>query len=68
MIHVLNINNFNNVFGLLGGEIVSTFGRPELVRIGTCKLINEVMIGEDKVCVYGTDFDLFLVFQIYVHV
>ncbi|KAK3750944.1 hypothetical protein QZH41_015022 [Actinostola sp. cb2023] len=31
-----------------GGEIVSTFGRPDLVKIGTCKLINEVMIGEDK--------------------
>ena len=33
----------------LGGEIVSTFGRPELVRLGECKLIEEVMIGEDKV-------------------
>lgn len=31
-----------------GGEIVSTFGDPEKVRIGTCKLIEEVMIGEDK--------------------
>ena len=33
----------------VGGEIVSTFGRPELVRLGECKLIEEVMIGEDKV-------------------
>ena len=32
-----------------GGEIVSTFGKPELVKLGTCKLIEEVMIGEDKV-------------------
>ncbi|XP_064487887.1 T-complex protein 1 subunit beta-like isoform X2 [Ornithodoros turicata] len=31
-----------------GGEIVSTFGNPELVRLGTCDLIEEVMIGEDK--------------------
>lgn len=31
-----------------GGEIVSTFGHPEQVRLGTCKLIEEVMIGEDK--------------------
>lgn len=31
-----------------GGEIVSTFGNPEQVRLGTCKLIEEVMIGEDK--------------------
>ena len=33
----------------LGGEIVSTFGRPELVKLGECKVIEEVMIGEDKV-------------------
>lgn len=31
-----------------GGEIVSTFDHPELVKLGTCKLIEEVMIGEDK--------------------
>lgn len=31
-----------------GGEIVSTFGHPEKVRLGSCKLIEEVMIGEDK--------------------
>ena len=35
-------------FGI-GGEIVSTFGNPEKVRLGHCKLIEEVMIGEDKV-------------------
>ena len=33
---------------LVGGEIVSTFGHPEKVRLGSCKLIEEVMIGEDK--------------------
>lgn len=31
-----------------GGEIVSTFHNPELVKIGSCKVIEEVMIGEDK--------------------
>uniref|UniRef100_A0A646QC38 T-complex protein 1 subunit beta n=1 Tax=Hemiscolopendra marginata TaxID=943146 RepID=A0A646QC38_9MYRI len=31
-----------------GGEIVSTFGNPELVKLGHCDLIEEVMIGEDK--------------------
>jgi T-complex protein 1 subunit beta len=31
-----------------GGEIVSTFGHPELVKLGRCDLIEEVMIGEDK--------------------
>ena len=35
----------------LGGEIVSTFGHPELVKLGECKVIEEVMIGEDKVSV-----------------
>lgn len=32
-----------------GGEIVSTFDQPERVKLGHCKLIEEVMIGEDKV-------------------
>lgn len=31
-----------------GGEIASTFDHPELVKLGTCKSISEVMIGEDK--------------------
>ena len=30
-----------------GGEIVSTFGNPDKVKLGTCDLIEEVMIGED---------------------
>ncbi len=34
---------------VLGGEIVSTFDHPESVKIGTCELIEEIMIGEDKV-------------------
>merc|ERR1740130_13036 len=33
---------------VLGGEIVSTFDQPELVTLGECKLIEEIMIGEDK--------------------
>ena len=31
-----------------GGEIASTFDHPELVKVGECKLIEEVMIGEEK--------------------
>lgn len=34
---------------VLGGEIASTFEHPELVKLGNCKLIEEVIIGEDKV-------------------
>ena len=33
---------------VLGGEIVSTFDCPDKVRLGQCELIEEVMIGEDK--------------------
>jgi len=33
---------------VLGAEIVSTFDHPELVRLGECDLIEEIMIGEDK--------------------
>jgi T-complex protein 1 subunit beta len=31
-----------------GGEIVSTFDMPEAVKLGKCDVIEEVMIGEDK--------------------
>ena len=36
--------------GLLssGGEIVSTFDMPESVKLGRCDLIEEIMIGEDR--------------------
>ncbi len=34
---------------VLGAEIVSTFDHPELVKLGTCKLIEEIMLGEEKV-------------------
>jgi len=33
---------------VLGGEIVSTFDTPDKVKIGHCDLVEEVMIGEDK--------------------
>ncbi|KAJ3112267.1 T-complex protein 1 subunit beta [Phlyctochytrium bullatum] len=31
-----------------GGEITSTFDHPELVKLGRCDLIEEIMIGEDR--------------------
>ena len=31
-----------------GGEIASTFDNPESVKLGHCTLIEEFMIGEDK--------------------
>ena len=32
-----------------GAEIASTFDHPELCTLGHCDLIEEVMIGEDRV-------------------
>lgn len=32
-----------------GGEITSTFDHPELVQLGGCATIEEIMIGEDRV-------------------
>lgn len=31
-----------------GGEIASTFDSPDKLKLGSCKLIEEIMIGEDK--------------------
>merc|ERR1712054_428584 len=33
---------------VLDGDIVSTFDTPDQVKLGECELIEEVMIGEDK--------------------
>merc|ERR1712168_81676 len=33
---------------VLGGDIVSTFDRPEKVRLGQCEKIEECIIGEDR--------------------
>merc|ERR1711988_607644 len=34
---------------VLGSEICSTFDHPELVKLGTCDLLEEIMIGEETV-------------------
>merc|ERR1712228_774140 len=34
---------------VLGADIVSTFDNPEETKLGSCKKIEEIMIGEDKV-------------------
>jgi len=34
---------------VLGADILSTFDTPESAKLGTCSLIEEIMIGEDKV-------------------
>ncbi len=32
-----------------GGDLVSTFDNPEKVRLGECEVVEEFIIGEDKV-------------------
>ena len=39
-----------------GGEIVSTFDAPETVKLGTCDLIEEIMIGEEKMIKFADGF------------
>lgn len=34
---------------VLGADILSTFDTPDSAKLGTCSLIEEIMIGEDKV-------------------
>lgn len=34
---------------MTGGEIASTFDDPKNLKLGHCELIEEIMIGEDKV-------------------
>lgn len=40
---------------VLGGEIASTFDRPEEVKLGQCKSIEEIMIGQDKLIHFSGD-------------
>lgn len=48
---VVASRNSNGQFILFvgaGGEIASTFDSPDKLKLGSCKLIEEIMIGEDK--------------------
>ena len=36
-----------------GGEIATTFDHPELTVLGECKLIEEIMIGEDRLLAFS---------------
>lgn len=43
-----DFDGIERLAAVTGGEIASTFDRPDLVKLGACDLIDEVMIGEDK--------------------
>ena len=40
--------HYSSIYLHAGGEIVSTFDNPEAVKLGKCDLIEEIIIGEDK--------------------
>ncbi|KAK1328177.1 hypothetical protein QTO34_012600 [Cnephaeus nilssonii] len=44
---VMAIEHIEHLALVTDGEIASTFDLPELVKLGSCKLIEEFMIGED---------------------
>ena len=39
---------------VLGADILSTFDNPDKAKLGTCGLIEEIMIGEDKVIKFSS--------------
>jgi len=43
-----DFDGIERIARVTGGEIASTFDHPELVTLGKCKLIDEIMIGEDQ--------------------
>jgi T-complex protein 1 subunit beta len=43
-----DFDGIERLAAVTGGEIASTFDRPDLVSLGECKLIDEIMVGEDK--------------------
>ncbi|KAG1676155.1 hypothetical protein FOA52_004996 [Chlamydomonas sp. UWO 241] len=43
-----DFDGIENLALVLGGDIVSTFDDPSGVKLGSCKLIEEIMIGEDR--------------------
>lgn len=47
--HLGKATGFKKMCLRAGGEIASTFDHPDLLKLGECDLIEEIMIGEDKV-------------------
>lgn len=43
-----DFDGIERLAAVTGAEIASTFDHPELVALGQCSLIDEIMVGEDK--------------------
>ena len=53
--------HYSSIYVHAGGEIVSTFDNPEAVKLGKCDLIEEIIIGEDKLLKFsGMNFLFYL--------
>jgi len=48
-----DFDGIERLAAVLDGEICSTFDHPELVKLGGCAVIEEVMVGEDKMIRFG---------------
>merc|ERR1719408_967725 len=60
-----DFDGIERLAAVTGGEIASTFDRPDLVQLGECALIDEIMVGEDNLirfsgCKSGTACSIFL--------
>mmetsp|Transcript_4000 Transcript_4000/g.4089 ORF Transcript_4000/g.4089 Transcript_4000/m.4089 type:complete len:529 (-) Transcript_4000:203-1789(-) len=43
-----DFDGIERLAAVTGGEIASTFDRPDLVVLGSCEVIDEIMVGEDR--------------------
>ena len=43
-----DFDGIERLAAVTGGEIASTFDRPDLVSLGQCDLLDEIMVGEDR--------------------
>jgi T-complex protein 1 subunit beta len=43
-----DFDGIERLASVTGGDITSTFDAPDKTKLGTCKLVEEIMIGEDK--------------------
>lgn len=48
-----DFDGMERLAAVLGGHVVSTFDTPDQVTVGECEIIEQVMIGDDKVLRFG---------------
>ena len=48
-----DFDGMERLAAVLGGHVVSTFDTPDNVKVGECDIIEQVMIGDDKILRFG---------------